>query len=48
MLDSVQNLADRVLILKAGKLIYQGTIGEIMEKAGPGGTLEDLFLEVTK
>jgi ABC-type multidrug transport system ATPase subunit len=48
MLDSVQNLGDRVLILKAGKLIYEGTLEEVMEKAGPNGTLEDLFLEVTK
>jgi ABC-type multidrug transport system ATPase subunit len=48
MLDSVQNLGDRVLILKAGKLIYEGTLEEVMEKAGPGGSLEDLFLEVTK
>lgn len=48
MLDSVQNLGDRVLILKAGKLIYEGTLEEAMEKAGPNGTLEDLFLEVTK
>ncbi|MFV9566844.1 ABC transporter ATP-binding protein [Thermoanaerobacter mathranii] len=48
MLDSVQNLGDRVLILKAGKLIYEGTLEEVMEKAGPNRTLEDLFLEVTK
>ncbi|MGH2332513.1 hypothetical protein [Thermoanaerobacter mathranii] len=48
MLDSVQNLGDRVLILKTGKLIYEGTLEEVMEKAGPGGSLEDLFLEVTK
>lgn len=48
MLDSVQNLGDRVLILKTGKLIYEGLLDELMEKAGPGGTLEDVFLEVTK
>ncbi|WP_026486654.1 ABC transporter ATP-binding protein [Caldanaerobius polysaccharolyticus] len=48
MLDSVQNLGDRVLILKTGKLVYEGTLEEVMVKAGPGSTLEDLFLEVTK
>lgn len=46
MLDSVQNLGDKVLILKTGKLVYEGSLEEVMEKAGPGGTLEDLFLEV--
>ena len=48
MLDSVENLGDRVVILKTGMIIYEGTLEETMEKAGPGGSLEDLFLEVTK
>lgn len=48
MLDSVQNLSDRVLILKKGKLIYEGNLEDLINKSSPGSTLEDVFLEVTK
>ena len=50
LLDSIQDLCDRVLVLKNGKLIAKGTLSELQAKLkGENFTsLEDVFLEVTK
>lgn len=49
MLDTAQSLCDRVLVMKNGRLIAEGTVEELREqmKASADSTLEDLFLEVT-
>jgi ABC-2 type transport system ATP-binding protein len=44
-LEAAETLSDRVVILKAGRTIASGTIAEL--RAG-GGTLEDVFLEITE
>ena len=50
MLDSAEGLCDRVLVMKKGKLIAEGSIDELREKmhASQNSSLEDLFLEVTQ
>jgi ABC-2 type transport system ATP-binding protein len=44
-LEAAETLSDRVVILKEGRTIASGTIAEL--RAG-GGTLEDVFLEITE
>lgn len=48
MLDTVQGLCDRILVMKNGKMIAQGSIAELKLKFNEKGdaTLEELFLEV--
>jgi ABC-type multidrug transport system ATPase subunit len=50
MLDSAEGLCDRVIVLKKGKLIAEGTIEELRAKVhgSENSSLEDLFLEVTQ
>lgn len=50
MLDSAEGLCDRVLVMKKGELIAEGTLDELREKmhAAKDSSLEDLFLEVTE
>lgn len=50
LLDSVENLCDRVLVMKQGRIIVDMTMEEMKRKLGNSGSvsLEDLFLEVTK
>lgn len=50
MLDSAEGLCDRVLVMKKGELIAEGTLDELREKmhASKESSLEDLFLEVTE
>ena len=40
-------MADRIGIIAKGKLIAEGTLTELQERASAGGlTLEDIFLEI--
>lgn len=51
LIDSVENIADRVMIMKDGKIIGNDTIENLRAQAAEGGvglSLEDLFLELTK
>lgn len=45
VLEVVENLCDRVAIIHNGKLLYTGTVKDIMTK---GDSLESIFLEMTK
>jgi ABC-2 type transport system ATP-binding protein len=47
ILDVVERLADRIGIIKSGRLIAEGTLAELRAFAGAeGGTLEDVFLQL--
>jgi ABC-2 type transport system ATP-binding protein len=46
-MDEAQALCDRVCFLNHGSIAAQGTPGELMATAGPGATLDDVFLRVT-
>jgi ABC-2 type transport system ATP-binding protein len=49
ILDVAERLADRIGILHAGRLAAEGTLAELRQHAGEsGGTLEDIFLRVTR
>lgn len=50
MLDTAEGLCDRIVVLKKGTLIMEGTIEDLRHKvnAGEDASLEDLFLEVTE
>jgi ABC-2 type transport system ATP-binding protein len=43
-----ERIADRIGIIQSGKLLAEGTLAELREKAGErDATLEDVFLELT-
>ncbi len=50
LLDSIENLCDRVLVMKKGEIIVDMAMEEMKEKLGNNEivSLEDLFLEVTR
>ncbi|WP_425635925.1 ABC transporter ATP-binding protein [Algoriphagus yeomjeoni] len=50
LIDSVEAIADRVMILKDGNIVGNDTVAnlKIQSLQGEGTTLEDLFLEMTK
>jgi ABC-2 type transport system ATP-binding protein len=50
MLDTAERLCDRVIILKRGQLIAEGTVQELHEKlrSTDDTSLEDMFLELTE
>ena len=50
MIDSVESIADRIMILKDGKILGNDTIANLKHQfvQDEGTTLEDLFLELTK
>lgn len=50
MIDSVESIADRIMILKDGRIIGNDTIANLKQQfvQDAGTTLEDLFLELTK
>ena len=48
ILEVAERIADRIGIIQAGKLLAEGTLTELRERAGErDGTLEDVFLELT-
>jgi len=50
LLDSIENLCHRVLVMKQGKIIVDMSMDEMKRKMGnsQNDTLEEIFLEVTK
>lgn len=50
MLDTAERLCDRVIILKKGQLIVQGTVSELKSQlmSSAESSLEDMFLELTE
>lgn len=50
MIDSVESIADRIMILKDGRILGNDTIANLKQQfvQDAGTTLEDLFLELTK
>ncbi len=47
VMEVAEKLCDRIGIIKAGKLIFVGTMAELKEKNGnEGQSLEDIFLEM--
>jgi ABC-2 type transport system ATP-binding protein len=48
ILEIAEAMCDRLTILQKGRLLAEGTAGELREKAGlPGSGLEDVFLKLT-
>lgn len=47
MLEQAQAVCDRVVILKAGKTVAQGSFAELQAKLGAEVSAEDLFLRLT-
>ncbi len=48
ILEVAERLADRIGIIKQGRLIAEGTLPELRSQAGGGDrTLEDVFFELT-
>lgn len=49
ILEVAERLAQRIGIIQKGKLIAEGTLEELRQRAGDGqSSLEDLFLELTR
>ncbi len=48
LLDMAERLCGRVGIIDRGDLVAEGTVPDLREKLVRGGTLEEVFLEVTK
>jgi ABC-2 type transport system ATP-binding protein len=46
-LSIAEEVADRVGIIHRGRLLFNGTVGEVKALASRPGTLEDIFLELT-
>jgi ABC-2 type transport system ATP-binding protein len=50
ILDVAERLAQRIGIIRQGRLIAEGTLAELRERTGgtQGGSLEDVFLQLTE
>jgi ABC-type multidrug transport system ATPase subunit len=49
LLDTIETMCDKVLVMKNGKIIADATVSELrILFEGKGDTLEEIFLEVTK
>ena len=48
-LDTAERLCDRVIIMHKGRLLTEGTLGELQQRAQmEGSTLEEVFLRLTE
>ncbi len=47
-LDIAEELADRIGVVSSGRLIGYGTLEQLRHKADLGGSLEEVFLKLTK
>jgi ABC-2 type transport system ATP-binding protein len=48
MLEQAKAICDRVVILKRGRKVAEGTLGQLQARAGGEASVEDLFLELTR
>ena len=48
LLESAETISDRVVILKSGKSVAEGSIDQLRSGGESGRSLEDLFLEITQ
>lgn len=46
LLDELQQMCNRLVVIKEGKLIWQGFTSELLEKAKGSNRLEDAFIEL--
>ena len=46
ILEVAERLADRIGIIQSGRLVAEGTLAELRQRAGEGQTLEDVFLRL--
>ncbi|MDH3196458.1 MAG: ABC transporter ATP-binding protein, partial [Hyphomicrobiales bacterium] len=47
ILEVAERMAERIGVISGGRLIAQGTLEELRQKAGTqGGSLEDIFLDL--
>ena len=47
ILEIAERLAERISIIRAGRIIAQGSMEELRGLSGSRGTLEDIFIELT-
>jgi len=47
LLDVVERVCDRMAIVDGGRLVDEGSLEELRERSGEGGTLEQVFRAVT-
>jgi ABC-2 type transport system ATP-binding protein len=47
ILEIAERLAERISIISRGRILAQGSLAELRAQVGHGGTLEDVFLELT-
>ncbi len=48
ILEIAERLAERISIIRAGRIVAQGTMAELRAGSGSQATLEDIFLELTR
>ena len=48
VLDVAERVCDRVAVVDNGKILYCGTLPEMRQKLAADGTLESMFLALTK
>ena len=47
LIETAESLCDRVIIMKNGVAMLEGTTADVRARSGPGGRLEDVFLDIT-
>ena len=48
LLEQAERISDRAAILAHGRLVAEGSIAELRQRAAAGGSLEEVFFAVTK